>query len=1017
MKKYVYCDFETRSKVDLKKVGVDNYARHPSTRVLMLALAVDDGPAGLWELHKRPAVPLSLRALIDDPNATFVAHNAAFERAIFKHVLDVDIPPHRWICTMAMAYSLALPGALDQLTRDALKLKGDFQKIGDGKRYIQIFCKPRPKNHVSAKNPHEFNDWDTHPEEWNLFGVYCRRDVVAERKVFLLLRKFFPNLDETFDLWAYDQQINDSGFPLDLDLIDGAIALAKEAKTRLKREMIELSGLSNPGSTPQALAWLRERGYPFASIKKDRVKIAIVDFGDHMTEEALQFLTLRANANKTSVKKFDAMLRAVADDGILRNTLQFCGAGRTGRWAGRVAQLQNLPRPMKRIEKHLDYVRQLIRDCDYDTLELLFGNVLDVLVSSIRSAIIAPPGKILNVCDLSAIELCVLAWISGCEFWLDVLKKKLDPYKAFGVHYLGKPYEQISKDERNECKPAALGAGYRLGGGELRGQYPDQIKTGLWGYAASMGVELSQAQSKRAVAVYRDLSPEIKQMWYDLENAARDCIKDQQPRQVGDFTFDIRAPFMRIRLPSGRYLFYCRPQVKLVRTPLYERDEDGNIRYDSYGEPIPELDDNGRPKFMEKGQVSYEGVHQTTKAWVRIETHGGKLIENCLSEETLILTLSGAKPIIDVTREDKLWDGEQWVSHDGLVDQGVQEVFEMTEGVLITPNHKIEIDNSWVAAENISYEQATSSFRRYHRLPFGIFDGRDLRRLGRKKVAVADPVRVRDCGQDGCERVSEGQAKVLRMQDEAIDWGGQFEAPYVEASGLRGASVDARQMQQPKSQGIQELRRTGHKGLSSLAFFRDVLVRYGRKLRRGLRYRTAEQHARVQQSELPLDHKEDQQPQSPQQQDYRYAERQDVALRGVGLERPQRDDALLPAKAGVADESIVRPTRFHKQVYDLLNAGPHHRFTIFDAHGRPALVHNCVQAVARDVLVHGMLEARTAGFNIIGHVHDELISLDDENDERLNVALLRSCMSKVPAWAKGLPLDAAGFQTKFYRKD
>jgi DNA polymerase bacteriophage-type len=193
----------------------------------------------------------------------------------------------------------------------------------------------------------------------------------------------------------------------------------------------------------------------------------------------------------------------------------------------------------------------LIRDADIDTLELLFGNPLDVLVSSIRSAIIAPPGKVLNVCDLSAIELCVLAWISGSEFWLNVLKEKLDPYKAFGVHYLNKPYDEITKDERNECKPPALGCGYRLGGGDLVGAYPDQKKTGLWGYAESMGVQLTREQSHRAVEIYRDLSPEVKQMWYDLENAARDCIRDGQPRKVGLFTFDIKAPFMRIRLPSG----------------------------------------------------------------------------------------------------------------------------------------------------------------------------------------------------------------------------------------------------------------------------------------------------------------------------------------------------------------------------------------------------------------------------------------------------------------------------------
>ena len=628
MKRYLFLDYETRSRADLKKVGVDNYARHPSTQVLMLGAAVNDGEPVLWEPHRR-SMWSSLRSMLEDPDITLVAHNAQFERAITAQVLGIHTPPSRWICTMAMAYSLALPGQLDQLARDALKLKDEYHKVAEGKRFISLFCKPRPQGHITAKRSHEFNDWNTHPEEWARFGHYCRQDVIVERKVFLTLRKYFPDLRGTFDLWAFDQQINEAGFPLDLELIDGAIRLTREASQRFRQRMVELTGLRNPNSTPQVAAWLKERGYPFASIGKNRVKIALKDFGDKMTDDAREFLQLRLAAAKSSVKKFPAMQRAVASDGVLRNTLQFCGAGRTGRWAGRVAQLQNLPRPAKAVEPHLDFVRPLIREADYDTLEMLFGNVLDVLVSSIRSSIIAPEGKILNVCDLSAIELCVLAWISNCKFWLDVLASKKDPYKAFGVHYLRKPYEEISKSERNECKPAALGAGYRLGGGELVGTYPDQTKTGLWGYAASMGVELTQEQARKAVAVYRELSPEIVQLWYDLENAARDCISDQQPRRVGMFLFDIHAPFMRIRLPSGRHLFYCRPRVekKTIRKtyPIYKTDEKGSVELDSKGEPIVlRIEEEDYDKWT----VTYEGVHQQTKAWVRMDTHGGKLVEN-----------------------------------------------------------------------------------------------------------------------------------------------------------------------------------------------------------------------------------------------------------------------------------------------------------------------------------------------------------------------------------------------------
>jgi DNA polymerase len=613
--------------------GVDVYARDPSTRVLMLWVKLDDGEPLVWYPHLRPDMPAKLRAWLLDPNIKIVAHNAAFERLILKHVLKIDLPASRFICTMAMAFSLALPGNLDQLTRDALRLHKDYQKDPRGKALINLFCKPRPKNHVTAKNPREFNDWDSHPAEWAEFCGYGRQDVVAEDKVFRVLRQFFPNFGEVFELWAFDQDINDEGYPVDLELVHGAIAMAKQWAAMFKAEMIKVSGLKNPNSTQQAQPWLAARGYPFESLRKDRVKLALADFGDKITKEAKDFLALRTASTKTSLKKFDAMLRAVADDGILRYTMQFCGAGRTGRWAGRVVQLQNLPRPVKRVEPHLGYVRQLIRDRDFETLEFLFGNVLDVLVSSIRSAFIAPAGKVLNVCDLSAIELCVIAWITGCKFWLDVLEKKLDPYKAFGVHYLVKPYDEITKDERNECKPAALGCGYRLGGGDLVGEYPDQKKTGLWAYAESMGVKLSREASHKAVAIYRNLSPEVKQMWYDLENAMRDCIRDKEPRRVGMFLFDIKPPFLRIRLPSGRHLFYCRPAVKKIVKlwPVWEIDEHGHPRENEYGQFIQAVDDKtGEPIWdeQEKWEISYEGVHQTSKKWVRMDTHGGKIIEN-----------------------------------------------------------------------------------------------------------------------------------------------------------------------------------------------------------------------------------------------------------------------------------------------------------------------------------------------------------------------------------------------------
>jgi DNA polymerase len=209
-----------------------------------------------------------------------------------------------------------------------------------------------------------------------------------------------------------------------------------------------------------------------------------------------------------------------------------------------------------------------------------------------------------------------------------VLREKKDAYKSFGVHYLGKPYDEITKKERNECKPAALGCGYRLGGGDLVGEYPDQTKTGLWGYAASMGVQMTRDAAKKAVAVYRQLSPEVVQLWYDLENAARDCIADQQPRRVGMFVFDIQKPFMRIRLPSGRHLFYCRPKVERKKVEYIVYEDDGVTPKTEW---VGDLDTGSMQIVTEvdyKWQMTYEGVHQTSKKWVRMDTHGGKLVEN-----------------------------------------------------------------------------------------------------------------------------------------------------------------------------------------------------------------------------------------------------------------------------------------------------------------------------------------------------------------------------------------------------
>lgn len=606
----LHLDFETKSKVDLKRAGLDRYARHKSTRVLMLAFAVDQFDVHLWEAHKGP-MPERLRSLLENPDVEIVAFNAAFERAILLHVLGIDVPLERFVCAQAMCSSLALPDDLDRAMRDGLRMPAEFQKDSRGHALIKLFCVP---NKPTKKRPQEWNDWTTHPVEWEEFCVYCRRDVIAERVLFHKLLPYLPDIIDMRRLWCMAQRINERGVHVDMEIVRGAQIVADRTKEILFDKMRELSGLENPNSVDQVLPWISARGYPYNNLRKERVVMALdPDIGERqfMTEECIQFLELRQLAAKTSVTKLAAIERAVSAGNRLRHMFAFRKAGRTGRYGGRVVQLQNLARPHPEVAKFLAEARELLRDADYESVAALFTSPLDVVSSSIRSVLCAPEGRKLVVADLSAIELAVLAWLTGCKFWLDVLRQKLDPYKSFGVHFLRKAYEEINKKERNECKPGALGAGYRLGGGFLRtDKNGDIVKTGLWGYAESLGVKLTKDQAAEAVRVYRELSPEIVNFWYELEAATLETIRDQQPRKVRGLVIDIKAPFLRIRLPSGRRLHYLRPKIQ-QRKVLGGMEEDGKT-----------------PKYFMATNMTYEGLDQSTKQWRREATHGGKLTEN-----------------------------------------------------------------------------------------------------------------------------------------------------------------------------------------------------------------------------------------------------------------------------------------------------------------------------------------------------------------------------------------------------
>lgn len=597
-------DFETFSKIDLKKHGLARYARDKSTEAMFLWYAFNDEEPEVWFPKKEP-VPKRLRRALTDPNVLKCAHNAQFERAIWKHVIGIDVPVEQFYCSMAHAFSLSLPGNLDELST-VIRLDDKTAKMKEGKSLVKFFCGPRKPTKTKQ---YTRNTAETDPAKWKLFLEYGRRDVIAERAACRKL-SFYPMSDFERELWHIDQHINERGVPFDREFVEAALRVIAKEKKRLLSRMSSITGLSNPGSGAQLLPWLRERGYPFTNLKAPSIRKAREDWDWNMTDEANTILALHSEAARSSVSKLQKMLD-IEVDGVLCNTMQFAGAGRTARWAGRAVQVQNLPRPLRELEEQgaLLAAREAIMNEDIEFLRLLTASPMGAIASCIRTAIKAPPGYLYATCDLASIESVVIAWLSGCNKLIEVFVKNLDVYKVFASKMYNVDYEQVEKWMRQHAKPGVLGAGFRLSGGIEVGEYPEVTKTGLWGYAENMGIEMTQEDSAAVVKFFREEYTEIVDLWYELERAVAEVMSTRQPVHVGPIVMDVKGPFLRMRLPSGRYLHYLRPKIawKKIKVGVDKK--------------------TGKPKYKSKKGFSYEG-YNTKKKWTRIDSHGGKIVEN-----------------------------------------------------------------------------------------------------------------------------------------------------------------------------------------------------------------------------------------------------------------------------------------------------------------------------------------------------------------------------------------------------
>lgn len=581
-KRRLLIDLETYSSADITKTGAFKYTEAPDFEILLLACAWDDGPVQVIDMTDREPVTdertaakaaalASVVAGITDPDTVKVAHNSAFERACLTRYLGRDLPPEEWEDTMILAAMNGLPLSLDAAGA-ALELRD--QKIREGTALISYFCKPcKP---TIANGGRTRNRPEHAPDKWERFKAYCKRDVEVEQAIYRRLRSF-PVTDFERKVWALDARINERGVRIDTGLVAAAIAQNEAFTTRRMAEMRRLTGLENPNSVAQLKDWLETAGMSADSLNK----AAVLELKDKATDPTTRrVLELRQQLGKTSVTKYEAMQSAVCADGRVRGLLQYYGAGRTGRWAGRLVQVQNLP------QNHLaglGLVRELVRERDLETLELCFDSVPDVLSQLIRTAFVAGEGNIFHVADYSAIEARVIAYLAGEKWRMDVFRSGGDIYCSSASAMFRVPVVKhgVNGHLRQKGKIAELACGYGGGVGALRAFGADK-----------MG--LTEEEMQDIVTQWRAASPAIPRFWRDVESAAVRAINN--PGRTTTVPCGVKyrrdGDALRCRLPSGRILSY----------------------WDA------KLDTDGAICFM--------GQNQTTRKWEKTSTWGGKLVEN-----------------------------------------------------------------------------------------------------------------------------------------------------------------------------------------------------------------------------------------------------------------------------------------------------------------------------------------------------------------------------------------------------